>query len=697
MKHLIFALFVFMVYYSTGSVTSNCRAWRSDSLFFIENELIRHTFKWNNGNLQFVELKNKINGKTVGNNAAIFQSDGAAELELPFHPEKPVNGRFEQKVTAKSDKEPEYLQVDVLFDLDEIQVKRVFKLYPGIAALSSHYEFKGKSSQTIQAAGSASGTDTQMIEDANYTAADNKDAPVFGKIPLNSNHWNFRFVEFTETTDHNNTLVQEDSYVAYRMPVRVQGNLMLALNKSLETGFFILKESPSSYNQQYYPGFDFSFSQKEVRLYGMGIHPTNLNEQEWLRGYGYVIGVSDDEEFNLLHELKSYQKKIRGLLPERDEMILMNTWGDRSQDSRMNEQFILKELETAEKLGITHLQLDDGWQQGLSKNSASKEGKRWNDWSIEDWQPHNERFPNGLTPVLKEAVKKNIEICLWFNASRAESYANWERDADILIDYYKKHGIKTFKIDGVDLPDKKSEINLRKLFDRVYEGTGGNVTFNLDATAGRRAGYHYFTEYGNIFLENRYTDWGNYYPHHTLRNLWMLSKYIPAEKLQIEFLNKWRNKDTYPENDPLAPYNIPFEYTVAISFMAQPLAWLESSNLPDEAFSVAESLKIYAELQQDIHSGVIFPIGDEPDGFSWTGFQSIHKDHGYFLVFRENNDKQEQMIATWLETGQTVRLTPLLGEGSPVLQEVSDTGSLKFRLPVTNSYCLYKYELSRKD
>ncbi len=697
MKHLILLVFIFLVFKLTGSETENCRAWRSDSLFIIENEVMSQTFKWNNGNLQFIQLKNKTNGKIVGYSSDTFPAEGTGELVLPSFSKRPAEGRFEQKVTAKSDMEPEYLQVVVYFDMDEVQVKRVFKVYPGIAAFASHYEFKGKSNRSMLAAGKTSDSSSQVIEDANYKAADDNESPVIGILPLNSNHWNFRIIEFTETTDHNNTLVQEDTYVAYTMPVKVQANLMLARNQALKTGFFILKESPSSVNQQYYPGFDYSFSRKEVRLFGTGINTVDLNEQDWLRGYGYVIGIADDTEFNLLKALKSYQKKVRGLVSGRDEMILMNTWGDRSQDSRMNEAFILKELETASRLGITHLQLDDGWQQGLSKNSASKEGKRWNDWSIADWQPHSERFPGGLAPVLKVAANKNIEIGLWFNPSKANSYGNWERDADILIGYYKKHGIKTFKIDGVDFPDKQAETNLRKLFDRVYEGTDGNVTFNLDATAGRRAGYHYFTEYGNIFLENRYTDWGNYYPHHTLRNLWMLSKYVPAEKLQIEFLNKWRNPDRYPEHDELAPHNIPFEYAVAISFMAQPLAWLESSSLPDEAFTVAETLKEYAKIQHDIHSGLIFPVGDEPNGFSWTGFQSMHKDYGYLLIFRENNDRDEQMVPTWLEAGQKVTLTPVLGEGSYGSQKVSDTGSLKFNLPEKNTWCLYRYELSGVD
>ena len=96
--------------------------------------------------------------------------------------------------------------------------------------------------------------------------------------------------------------------------------------------------------------------------------------------------------------------------------------------------------------------------------------------------------------------------------------------------------------------------------------SGNEVVFNLDATAGRRAGYHMLNRYGNIFLENRYTDWGNYYPYHTLRNLWMLSKYVPAEILQIEFLNKWRNPDKYPTGDPFAPVNYLFDYLL-------PLQW----------------------------------------------------------------------------------------------------------------------------
>ena len=110
----------------------------------------------------------------------------------------------------------------------------------------------------------------------------------------------------------------------------------------------------------------------------------------------------------------------------------------------------------------------------------------------------------------------------------------------------------SLKIDGVEVPNIEADRNLRAMLERVEDATGGQAVFNMDVTAGQRWGYYYGNEYGNIFLENRYTDWVNYYPHWTLRNLWMLSRYVPPQNLQIEFLNKWRNRDNYPGDDPLA-------------------------------------------------------------------------------------------------------------------------------------------------
>lgn len=64
---------------------------------------------------------------------------------------------------------------------------------------------------------------------------------------------------------------------------------------------------------------------------------------------------------------------------------------------------------------------------------------------------------------------------------------------------YRQYGIECFKIDGLQIPTKQAEENLRHLFDKVALETDHHVIFNLDATAGRRGGYHSMNEYGNIF------------------------------------------------------------------------------------------------------------------------------------------------------------------------------------------------------
>jgi len=60
---------------------------------------------------------------------------------------------------------------------------------------------------------------------------------------------------------------------------------------------------------------------------------------------------------------------------------------------------------------------------------------------------------------------------------------------------------------------------------------------------------------------------------------------------------------------------------------------LKVQDIPEEAInSCGPVIKKYKTIQEDLHKGFIFPIGEEPSGTSWTGFQSIQEGHGYFIV-----------------------------------------------------------------
>lgn len=672
----------------TKSENISCSARLENDLLTLENSMISRTYQWNSGNIISRSLTDKLSGKTWQ------MTSKKPDIALPGETEKAVNGVLTSKFVAETAVSPEHLEAEIIYSLGKLQVKRVFRLYSDCPVIACDLYFRGESANTWLQAGTNL-ADMVNLEKLTASNAGNN-APVIEKLELPGKHWQLNAVEFFDITDRFNTLVKCVNALSYR-PNYYRGNLLFAHDKVTNNGIFILKEAPTSNVQLAYPGSDFITEYGAFRVIGTGINPSDLDSKEWKRGYGFATGVYSGNPKNGLIALRNYQKNLRILKPGRDEMVLMNTWGDRGQDTRVRESFAIAELESGAKLGITHFQLDDGWQTGRSSNSALKGGSLeaiWNDPHY--WEPSAEKFPDGLEPVVKKGKELGIEVCLWFNPSRDNSNEHWEQDADALIGLFKKYGIRTFKIDGVNLPDKTAELNFRKFLDKVNQATDKQVVFNLDVTAGRRGGYHYFNEYGNLFLENRYTDWQNYYPYTTLRNLWMLSKYVPAQKFQIEFLNKWRNAAKYAD-DPFAPANYSFDYLFAITMAAQPLAWFEGTGLPEEAITVgAPVIKKYREIQSDLHQGDIFPIGEEPSGRSWTGFQSAQEGKGYFIVFREDNDMPKCEMKTWLKTGSSVKCIPLTGKGKAFSAKAGADGAITFELSQKNSYALYKYVIGKE-
>lgn len=647
------------------------------------NSRVERVFLWNNGELKTIGLLNKTTGKYIdakGQNADMLILKGEAK-----------NACIETLPVAGTALGPGYVLVNITYSKGELQIRRQYRIYDDVPVIACDTQLRG-SLQMQNTAKEVSGADRKNIESKADMDASVK-IPVLDRLELTGNHWQTRTVEFTDYTDWNNNLVREQSFIPYREN-SYRGNLLMAHDNADSKGFFILKEAPCSSTQLHYPGYDFRCEFSNFKVTGMGIASTDVNEEEWTPVYSVVVGVYDGTEKDGLMALRSYQKLSRLYKRANDEMVMLNTWGDRSQDSKIDNNFCLEELDRASKLGVTVFQLDDGWQVGKSPNSKVAKGSFKDIWSRNDyWTPDSIKFPCGLTEVVEKGRLLGIRIGLWFNPSIQNDFADWQKDADAMLKLWREYGITIFKIDGLQIPTKRAEQNLRLLFDRVLHESKGEVMFNLDATAGRRGGYNMFSEYGNVFLENRYTDWGNYYPYQTLRNLWQLSKYVPAERLQIEFLNKWRNVDKYPAGDPFAPKNYSFDYLFAITMAGQPLAWMEAANLPEEAYGTASVIKNYQAVQQDLHSGCILPIGEEPSGRSWTGFQSVlNAEEGYFIVYREDNDRVGVEMPTWLSEGDCIVLKPVIGDGVSSTQMAGANGSLKFIIQNKNSFQLYRYK-----
>lgn len=681
MKYWSF-LFLFTQAGVSGSVNgqdsfADCKAFLKNDTLVISNQAIERKWFWNGGNIIPVSLTNRVSGHRLlfEDKLPSFNMAGRKFLQSSGFKAEPIATGINGKA---------HLEVSFVCSYENMDVKRIFKIYPAVPAISVDTYLKYS---LLQSPSRVTENISTGVEKP--AARTEPEQSYLERYPLPSKHWAVKFVTFKDQTDNQDNLVSETDVIPFRSKTSYTGNLVFLKDLTGAGNFFVLKEAPNTTSQVNYQGADFIASNRYINLPFSGFMDKD-STGDWVKGYTITTGVYDDQKSGLF-ALRKYLKQSVSYDPAKYEMIMMNTWGDRGQDGKINEQFILRELEAASRLGITHFQIDDGWQQGLSQNSASSSGKLWDAWTAEHWQPNKERFPNGLYKIIQSAKEKNISLGLWFHPTNENEYRSWKTDAGILIGLYKSAGVKYFKIDGVKLQTKEAEINFGSFLNEVKKATNNEVFFNLDLTANIRGGYFMFRNAGNLFLENRYTDSGVYFPFHTLRNLWMLSRYFPPELLQIEFLNKWRNTDKYAASDPFAPSRYDFSYLFAITMMAQPLAWMEGSNLPAEAHHVSPLIKKYKSLMADIHAGTILPLGDMPNGASWTGFQSAGNGKGYLLIFREMSDKATTELETYLPSEKKIIFEQVdIGEKTATIRLVKN-GKVQITLPKQNSFVLYRY------
>ena len=650
------------------------------------NARIVRSFDWNDGALVGRTLEDAQAGRTW------TLAGGSPDMHLPGVEEAARGGRLAIHQVPATATRPAHLQAVISANAGGLQTRQTCEVTPGVPAIRCALALKGAAPERWRHADAGAGE--AGIETGEVAAADGF---FVDRLALPGAHWQARAVRFVPRTDDNDNLVLQEQAWLFRQDLALTGNVLGFSEGGSGAQVFVLREAPADRDQVGWPGADARARIGDVRVSGSGFLASDLSAQRWSEAYATVVGVAGPGDTALQLALRAHQETRRDYRPGRDAMVLSNTWGDRSRDSRMTEAFMLAEIEAAARLGVTHVQLDDGWQAGLSRNSANRAGQRWEDWSAEDWQPHPQRFPRGLAPVAAAARERGVAIGLWFNPSRVDDYAAWERDARILVDAWRRHGVAAVKIDGIEVPSQAAARNLRAMLERVQGASGGGLVFNVDVTAGRRPGYHAMTEYGNLFLENRYTDWGNYYPHRTLRNLWMLAGWMPPQFLQIEVLNPRRNRARYAADDPLAPDNVPLDYAFAATMAAQPLLWMELSGLaPADADTLRAAIAGYGGFRHDWHAGRILPIGQEPSGAAWTGFQSIGGDgrSGIVIVFREPlNREPGALLATRLPANARVAFEPVMGDTRAFTATVAADGGVAFRHAEAGRFSVYRYRL----
>lgn len=414
-------------------------------------------------------------------------------------------------------------------------------------------------------------------------------------------------------------------------------------------------------------------------------------------GYPVAEVVYEGGRAGRIRALHSVQRKIRQYMAGRDGQFVSNTWGDRSRDARIQEAFLLQEIEAGAKLGVDVVEIDDGWEKGKTLNAASVIAGNgtgaWDGyWAFdpEFWEPNRERFPRGLEPVVAAAKAKGMRLGLWFGPDSSREAANWERDAELLLKLYHELGVEFIKVDSMKTHSALALKRQRMLFNRVQEGSDGRVVIDLDVTAELRPGYFGLPDVGTLFVENRYTDWHNYWPHQTLRNLWTLSQAVDPVRLRMEVLNPLRNQEQYV-GDPLAPSCYRADTLFAMTMMGSPLGWFEMSNLaPETLAEMAALVAVWKRERERMHRGATVPVGAQPDGVAWTGFvtQDAEGPGGYVLLFRELNAAESFELdwAEWFPQASGCRV--LAGRGAAERAGAA----LRVSIPATLDYVWVRVE-----
>ena len=440
-------------------------------------------------------------------------------------------------------------------------------------------------------------------------------------------------------------------------------------------GVAMVKESHKCVNQR---GVDTGFfacdPEYGLESYGWGIRPSEI-DQKWRPAWATWCLVYASDERSRLRAFKTFDR-LRFPLTDRDIYIQANTWGS-SQGSKQHrdaagEENVLREIASCADLGIDVLQIDDGWQ---------------GDQCLE-WNPIPPRYPNGWSAVRDAAKAAGVSLGLWM-AAVPPTLDDMERNI-------QDGGFVSLKLDFAVLNNRQKIDDLMDKVRALVLGRSHQLRINWDVTEiDVRYGYFFAREFGCIYLENRKPEIPVtvvYRPGTVLRDLWQIARYCNLLKFQgsiqnIDSVNK-RLSDA-------GAYH--HAYCTAIALMSTPLFFCETHLYSEQARDeIRPLLAAYRKVRADIYRGVVHPIGETPDGASWTGFECelVDEKRGFFTLFREPGS-EEKTYAYCLPhlAGRTLHLENLL-DGACWTSVVGVDGRFEITIGKASDFRFLAYNVS---
>lgn len=479
-------------------------------------------------------------------------------------------------------------------------------------------------------------------------------------ITLEGEHWVLRSVKLHAFTDENDTLTTETERHLFRSRVHggAEGDIFFLEDMESRRAYVIISEDPD------YVTASLTVSDNVVRINNGGV--------------GLALGFTEVGKCEAL--ARAYYRHARA---GRGLVTMSNTWGDCNGFSRISREFVMREIDAAKEIGVDIVQIDDGWQTGSTDDPKRRDPQGRREFSGNFWDLRYDRFPNGMREVTDYAAERGIKVGMWFSPDSHDDFALLDRDSAVLKKAYDEWGIRFFKLDMFWVSTLTERDRFLELLRRIYS-FGNDVAVQLDVTRNLRMNYLSGREYGTVFVENRYTKTANSFPHRILRNLWMISKYIPSAKFQFELVNPDLNKENYREGDPFAPSLYTMDYLFATVMLSNPLFWMEMQFLSERRIAELKPIMgVWREHRDRIAELDVVPIGDKPSGRSFTGFAVMNGTRAeYLLLFREVTDSDTGIIKAPITAKDKAELLASNSKGGIKLRD----GSIELTLDSPRSY-----------
>lgn len=508
-------------------------------------------------------------------------------------------------------------------------------------------------------------------------------------IPCILEETNVKFIGYFNDTQHRNKpetpLIKEENLEYRNEAIQNNWSSVVSIEKN-GNGVVVVKESHKCANQYGVDTGVFEINENGIENTGTSVFPNEIKSDEYLwcwASWSILFEGGQDEMELAIKEFDRYRFPID---ESRDIYIQANTWGSDRGRNASKEENVLVELESQKDLGIDIQQIDDGWQAVSIRYSDSQKEKE-GDEGNNDWHVRKDWYPDGWKNVVAKSEETGVKLGLWGAAQPITLGAlKWN---------YDNGGFVTYKLDFADLGTHQQMDELTGKVREFIKYTNHKVRVNWDLTENApRYGYYWAKEYGCVYLENRKPKVPQnaiYVPSLALRDIWQLSKYTNVNRFQtsiqnIDMVDKERS-DAYLYNHP---------YCVAIGLVGTPLFFQEthfySKSAKDEIRPVLEN---YKQHRNSMFNQYVFPIGDDPDNNSWTGFQWIdsNKRSGYLMIFRELNNQDDEMpIALRFIKSKRLEITNLM-DGSSNEVQVDAHGKYTLTINRPADYRFLKYQI----